>query len=230
MGRRGRGGSRGIKRVLAGAWRGIAPFAVVLFVLAPPQFATAGEAQAEFVYAARTLDILQEPASANPPAGRVFVASQMAVLERRPDWLRVELRGWYQDGASRVLYALPGKRILVATLKPSVAEGLEPLDSVSDPQTGIRWNGAKLQGWIRTEVAAAALEPIWDSAWQLFSTRCTACHQRRIPHKYTANQWVSLLKTMGPRTGLPKEDQRLILKYLQTHAKDTRGNAATTDP
>ena len=48
----------------------------------------------------------------------------------------------------------------------------------------------------------------------------TPCHQRRVPEHYTANQWASLVKVMGPRTGLPKAQQALIMTFLQYHADD----------
>lgn len=189
--------------------------------LAVASFSASAAEEVPILYAERTLELLTEPGTDAPAAGRVYVATQLAVLERGDGWLQVELSGWHQENSKRALYALPGKRILVAALKPAAVERLRALDAVTDPETGITWNGAAFQGWIRNEDVTADLGEIWQDAWELFATRCTACHQRRIPHKYTANQWVSLLKVMGPRTGLPKEQQQLILKYLQNHAKDT---------
>ena len=177
--------------------------------------------EADIFYATQTLNIQLDPTVESRPAGKIFVASRLTILAQKPGWLRVELRGWYQAGAERVLYALPGKRILVAALSPAVVDNLRPLDTVNDPETNISWKGAAFEGWIRDEAVTTDLNSIWKSARDLFATRCTVCHQRRIPHKYTANQWVSLLKVMGPRTGLPMEKQRLILTYLQNHAKDT---------
>ena len=184
----------------------------------------------EVYFTTRSVDIYQNPEIASQPFGRLFVATRLAVQEYKTGWLRVEVRGWHQKGAERVIYALPGKRILTAALSPAVVDRLRPLDTMNDPETSISWNEASFKGWIRDEAVTANLNTIWKSAWDLFATRCTVCHQRRIPHKYTANQWVGLLKVMGPRTGLPKEKQRLILTYLQNHAKDTVGDPSATKP
>lgn len=182
------------------------------------------------VYATKTLSIYSSPDQGEKPFGRIFVASQLTVMQRQGDWIRVTLNGWYQEGAKRVLNALPGKRIQLAVLGSLGADKLTDLSRIKDPDTEILWNGASFEGWVRSDGVTADLESIWRAAWDLFATRCTACHQRRIPHKYTANQWVSLLKVMGPRTGLPKEQQRLILTYLQHHASDTMGEGGPAKP
>ena len=103
---------------------------------------------------------------------------------------------------------------------------MKPNGSLTDPETDIVWKDVTLEGWVKDKGLAPRLDDLWTPAWELFSTRCTVCHQRRIPEKYTANQWRSLLKVMGPRTGLPKPKQQLILAFLQYHAKDTAGKAA----
>lgn len=192
------------------------PLLAVLVLSAAP-----ARAEPALRYATGTLTLSAEPVARGAAMGRVLVAAEMAVLETRPGWLRVDLRGWRQRGADRVVYALPGKRILMAALAKPATEAARVLDTVTDPETGIAWQGVSVTGWVAADGVTADLQTVWQAAWDLFSTRCVACHQRRIPHKYTANQWVSLLKVMGPRTGLPKEQQRLILTYLQHHAKDT---------
>ena len=177
-----------------------------------------------------TMGIYPTPAEDAKSYGKVLVASRLEVLERRPNRLRVKLSGWHQDGAARILYALPGKRIMVAVLASQSTHRLVELNSIKDPDTDIVWKGVSFEGWIGNNELADDLETIWKSAWELFATRCTVCHQRRIPHKYTANQWVSLLKVMGPRTGLPKDKQRLILKFLQNHASDAAAPKTITKP
>jgi len=179
------------------------------------------------LYTNKTVKVHLQPSKKSKPVGRLFVASSLVVLERTPGWLRVSLKGWYQEGAKRVLYALPGKRIFTLVLGRSAASELRDLSSLTSEDTGLTWTEAAFEGWIRDEAITDDLDSIWRAAWDLFATRCTVCHQRRIPDKYTANQWGALLKVMGPRTGLPKGDQQLILKYLQHHARDTVNNQAS---
>lgn len=180
----------------------------------------------EVRFTARLDRIFTTPDASARPVGRLGVAVRLEILERKDNWLRVKAAGWHQQDAARVLYALPGKRILVAILKKSATHLLKQNSEVTDPETDIVWKGVTLEGWVKDKNLSARLDDLWTPAWELFSTRCTVCHQRRIPEKYTANQWRSLLKVMGPRTGLPKPKQQLILTFLQYHAKDTAGKAA----
>ncbi|MCW8834802.1 MAG: hypothetical protein OQJ99_00380 [Rhodospirillales bacterium] len=191
--------------------------ALLFAAFAGPAIADGGDV----AYATKTIAIYTDSGKQAKAVGKVLVAAKLTIMETIPGWSRVEIRGWHQEGAERVLYALPGKRIMSAVLSSPAVERLRPLDVVTDPDTQIIWKGAAFEGWIMDGNITSELGDIWRAAWDLFATRCTVCHQRRIPHKYTANQWVSLLKVMGPRTGLPKDDQRLILTYLQNHAKDT---------
>lgn len=204
-------------------WPGIALRGAIVAVLAFMAVTFAAASEKDLVYVARPQALHAEAAPSSTTYGRFYTAAQLHVLERRDGWLKVAFRGWYRDGAARVLYALPGKRIFMLALKKKNIDKLHRLDSVTDPDTDITWHGAAVEGWVPEKAVTGELEEIWAAAWDLFATKCTVCHQQRIPHKYTANQWVSLIKVMGPRTGLPKTKQQLILKYLQYHAKDTGG-------
>ncbi|MFD0980320.1 hypothetical protein [Tropicimonas aquimaris] len=161
------------------------------------------------------------PSGQSSTLATVSVAARVERLETLDGFHRVALEGWARAGASRVLFALPGKRILVASIAKDQVDTLEQTGELVDADTGITWNRMRIEGWIPEAVAEPQIDPIWSAAWTLFAERCTACHQRRVPDHYTANQWRSLIKVMGPRTGLPEEEQMLILAFLQHHASDT---------
>ncbi|MBB4302732.1 trimethylamine-N-oxide reductase cytochrome c-type subunit TorC [Rhodobium orientis] len=177
----------------------------------------------ETVYAARTLGLHAEAGGAGKPVGRIFIATPLTVLDRSSGWLKVEVKGWHQEGAERLLYDLPGKRIRSALLAKSAVASLRPLETAVDPDSGLTWYGAAFAGWVEEDGVTDDREPLWERAWHTFSTKCVACHQRRIPHHYTANQWVSFLKIMGERAALDDEEHQLLLNFLQHHASDTGG-------
>lgn len=204
-------------------------FIALLFAAIMPPVSAATN-NPSILFATKTLEVRLQPSMDEKSAGRLFVASSFVVLERTPGWLRVALRGWHQEGAERVLYAMPGKRILTLVLGRAAVGQLRSLSTVTNEDTEITWNESRFEGWIRDTAVTSDLDTIWSAAWNLFATRCTVCHQRRIPDMYTANQWGALLKIMGPRTGLPKDDQQLILKYLQNHAKDTANIQTSNKP
>ena len=187
-----------------------------------------GDPRAPTVYAAATVPLYAAPAPGARPIGKLLVAARLILLERDENgWQRVRAPGWTQAGAERVLQAAPGIRVTRAALAKTGLTALEFTQSRDDPDTGLTWTRTALTGWIAPDaVTAPDLDTLWARAEPLFATRCTACHERRVPGRYTANQWTSYLKIMGPRTGLPKDDQALIRTYLQYRSADADALAA----
>lgn len=178
--------------------------------------------KAEAAFTTRLIPFFLTDGGDAKAAGRLDIATRLEILERKGEWLRVRITGWHQDGGKRVIFEKPGKRILALVLRKSAVSRLQRLRTVILPDTEITWHKAELTGFIKKTQLEPEISTLWQKAEDLFSTRCTVCHQRRIPDKYTINQWRSLLKVMGPRTGLPKANQQLILKYLQYQARDAK--------
>lgn len=161
------------------------------------------------------------PEPKQKPIGKLLVSAPVQILSQDGDWIEISMTGWTQAGAERVIYAAPGVRVLHAALSKTAIETLVFSERVEDVDTGLVWTQTEVRGWLKSPKLSRSLQDIWARAEPLFGERCTACHQRRVPHHYTANQWTSHLKIMGPRTGLPREDQFLIRAFLQYHAKDS---------
>ncbi|MCL1137852.1 molybdopterin-dependent oxidoreductase [Shewanella pneumatophori] len=53
----------------------------------------------------------------------------------------------------------------------------------------------------------------------LFYGSCSLCHASPHPDEYTINQWKGITKSMFPRSGLNAADQKLVLEFLDKHAK-----------
>lgn len=178
------------------------------------------EGRAEPAYAARQVQLTAGPGSSEALAV-VQVAAELDVTGAEDAWRHAVLRGWARKGAERAMFARPGKWISVAIVGKTSVDRLKPLEEMTDPETGIVWLRLELEGWVDAAAISPDLEPVWSQAWSLFAKRCTACHVRRVPANYSANQWKSHLGVMGPRTGLPKAQQAEILVFLQHHASDT---------
>lgn len=177
---------------------------------------------AEPVWLNRPARLFPLEAPDGPAIADLAIAAELDLTGEAQGSLRsVVLRGWARPGAERVLLAYPGKQVLVARLPKEAVSRLHPIGATPDPDTGIEWTRLETEGWVDADKLAPDLMPLWEEAWALFSLRCTACHQRRIPSNYTANQWRSYLGIMGPRTGLPGDKQAQILVFLQHHARDT---------
>ena len=187
-----------------------------------------GGPRAPSLFAAATTALYAAPGDDARAIGKLLVAARLSPLEQNmAGWQRIRMTGWTQAGAERVVQAAPGIRVTRAALGKTGLAALTFGPSREDADTGLTWTLTTLTGWIAPDAATAPdLATLWSRAEPLFATRCTACHERRVPERYTANQWTSYLKVMGPRTGLTKDDQALIRVFLQYRSADAQALAA----
>lgn len=161
--------------------------------------------------------------AADNDAGQALAATEMQVLERDGDAIRVAISGWQQDGVERVIYALRGQRIFEATLRPDAVGNLVRLGTETDPDTELVWHEARLEAWIRPEGVVNDLDAIWGYTAEMYSAACGTCHSAGDPAHHLANQWIGIMKAMERFVALDKEEYRVLQKYLQLRAKDTGG-------
>lgn len=198
---------------------------VICLVLAFCALPTLAQTPMRLGFAADRVPIYSAQGSSAHALGLVLVAAPIEALSPgQARWRRVTVQGWTQSGAERVLQAAPGLRVPRAIMKKEAISALSLGASHEEADTGLTWTETTLTGWIDMDEAPLShdLTMLWDRAEALFSARCTVCHAARIPHHYTANQWTSHLRIMGPRTGLPRADQELIRVFLQHHSADAK--------
>ncbi|MFM4824484.1 pentaheme c-type cytochrome TorC [Aeromonas bivalvium] len=178
---------------------------------------------AEVLYSLGEKDLFASQ-TASEPAGRLLPASRIEVLERGDDRLRVRIQGWReQDGKGRVLSEYMGKRVFVATVRDELKADETVLEQQTDPATHIRWQQVAVTAWVDGKGLEPSLKPIWDYAGEMYKSTCNSCHGAPDPAHFTANGWISGLKAMSAYYRLSKEEERTLLKYLQSHAADTGG-------
>ncbi len=159
-------------------------------------------------------------------SGKILAATEMKVLDRSGDAIKVQVSGWQQDGVGKIVYALRGQRIFQATVKSSAANQITQLATETDPDTDLVWHQVQLEGWIRPEMVVNEIEPLDTYASTLYSASCAVCHSKPAPEHMLANQWIGTLKAMQRFVSIDKEQMRLLQKYLQLRAKDTGGAGA----
>ncbi|WP_448189451.1 hypothetical protein [Azospirillum sp. sgz301742] len=187
---------------------------VLLATLLIAPMALAQEAQV----ARRTAPLTATPEGGE--GGSVMAATPLQVLGRQGDRVQVRVDAWHPDGNAALLYERPGKRILAATPKGAPAAAMLSIGETATDETGASWRRVSLTAWVAADDVAADRAAVWAEAEALFATRCTVCHERRVPARYTANQLFVFLQTMGPRAQLTRDERTLVLKYLQSQAKD----------
>ena len=184
---------------------------VFLIALLIAPMASAQEAQY-----ARRATMLTDP-SGNGEGGSLMVATPLQVLDRQGERVLVRIDAWHPDGNAALLYERPGKRVLAAMPKGTAL--LSTGETATD-EVGASWGRVSLTAWVAADDVTADRTDAWAEAEALFAARCTVCHERRVPARYTANQLFVFLQTMGPRAQLSRDERTLVLKYLQSQAKD----------
>ncbi|WP_434361911.1 pentaheme c-type cytochrome TorC [Parasalinivibrio latis] len=156
--------------------------------------------------------------------GQLLPASEVKVLERKNNMLKVEITGWMEKaGRGRVMTQYMGKRVFKATVRNDVKASQKILGEETDASTGAVWQHVSVQAWITQNDMMSSIQPVWDYAKEMYGSTCNACHAAPNPAHFTANGWISGLKAMSAYYRLNKNEERTLLKYLQNHAKDTGG-------
>ncbi len=175
------------------------------------------------IYTVATEPLFLEQANASPTAagdGKLLPAAKLAVVARSGDLLQVRISAWQQDNSPAVLYAFKGKRILVAVLGSAASAKVTRGTGVVDPATKLTWFPANLTVWITKDGLNPDIAKVWNYSSQMYAASCGACHAPHPADSFLANQWVGSLFAMKRYSGLDDGQYRLLLAYLQFHAKD----------
>jgi trimethylamine-N-oxide reductase cytochrome c-type subunit TorC len=156
--------------------------------------------------------------------GKLISATELQVLERQGDAVRVRVDGWRQDGVDRVIYALMGQRIFSVAMSKSVTDRVEVHESHYDEDTELTWHKVSMDFWVSKDDLIANRASLWDYGSEMYNASCSTCHTLSGPGHFLANQWIGQLKAMERFVSLDKEQYRFLQKYLQFHAKDVAGD------
>jgi mono/diheme cytochrome c family protein len=185
-------------------------------------------AEAGKLYVAHTKPFFVKQASIGTTAdedGFLLGAAELAVVSRDDGKIKVRLDGWQMTGADTVFYAEQGHRILQAVLSTAAIAEVSRQEPMVDPDTGQEWVQSSVEFWIDGEKMSSDLSALWDYSADMFNASCGTCHALPEKDHYLANQWIGNLNSMRRFTSLGDDQYRLLLAYLQNHAKDTVAGA-----
>lgn len=164
-------------------------------------------------------------AAGKKAAGKLLPATELSVVERDGDKIKVRLDGWQQDGVGRVIYALMGRRIFSAALGKPAVEKIQRHETKLDKDTDLTWHRVSLDVWTTREDTTSNLDSLWAYGAEMYNASCSVCHTLTAPDHFLANQWIGNMKAMKRFIALDKEQYRFLQKYLQFHARDTAGKS-----
>lgn len=140
--------------------------------------------------------------------GRLLPTTELKVLAKKGDWLKVQIDGFVQKGKEQALYFSQGTRILVAAFRKS------SIPKYKVTKKG-KWDKVSVVLWTKDVDMEKQLKPMMKRAAKLYTDNCSMCHKLHEPDEYNPNQWPSMFKAMADRTGIPKKDRFLVIEYLQ---------------
>ena len=189
--------------------------------------ATSQGATADKLYSLGEKDMFATDDANGKSEGKLLPASEVTVLERKGDMLKVEVNGWLEKaGKGRVMTEYMGKRVFKATIRGDIKANEKIVKEETDPATDIVWQNVTVQAWITKADMIDSIQPIWNYAEEMYGSTCNACHAAPAPGHFTANGWIASLKAMSAYYRLSKTEERTLLKYLQNHGSDTGGAGA----
>lgn len=175
----------------------------------------------EIFYTVSEKTLTATPDSAGSKA-ILFPASPVKVLKKEGNALLLEVTGWRESqGRGRVITQFMGKRVFTAVLDASLMDNVKVLQTQVDPGSHQEWQQVSVTAWSSASGLTRDVEPLWQYADRMLESTCSACHSTPPTTRYTANGWIAGLKAMSTYYRLSPEEERTLLKYLQTHANDT---------
>lgn len=148
------------------------------------------------------------------------------------NWLQLDSRGRCNSGSINIITSsIPSSRLSQATSantclaylkKCTDAEtrnrAFEPPEVLKAGKLGLDVAGMKLME--RAEALKGTTMASMSPGEKLFYERCTLCHVAHEPDALTVKQWQGVTTSMFPRAGLDIDQQRMVLKFLESNAKD----------
>ncbi len=173
---------------------------------------------ASSTYATKMTDLMSKDGRT---VGTLTPGTKLDVIKKSGKKTKVRVSGWSAFGAETVIFKQVGKRIILGILDESIISKVKKGKSKTD-EFESTWNQSSFTGWVKTSNLNNSQEKIWNKADTLFKQRCGGCHQPHPAHEFTANQWPNIVKAMKDRAGLTSDDQWLLTKFMQNHAKDMK--------
>ncbi len=181
-------------------------------------FAASAARAAETVYPPATVQ-LYATASGGAAIGSATPGTPLAVTTAASSGReQVTVEGWSRKGGESVVLQAPGLRILLARLTPAAVAARKVLGQQTDSY-GTVWEHVSVPVWVETKDVVNSIATVWDAAGKLYAARCAACHALHAPNELAANAWPGEMRTMAKNAGLSPEQDALITRYLQDHAK-----------
>ncbi|WP_418184780.1 cytochrome C [Aliarcobacter vitoriensis] len=162
---------------------------------------------------------LYETSQSSVSKGRILPTSKIEILDEVDNRYKVKVVGYVKEEVEYALYFTYKNRILVAGLSKN--NNFEVINSKKvDDKEFSDFKELEIIAYIDKDNLTKDLNALYKKANELYSNNCGICHSAHDKKEFVANLWPSVMKSMLSRTALTKEDNYLVVQYLQKHSKD----------
>lgn len=170
----------------------------------------------------RTSAVLSGPETDAGKIATILPGVTLTKLERQNERIKVLIEGWQAGESNRGQYALFGKRILNLSIAKSAVDKVTTGESRYYDDGDQDWTQTALEGWVNAADLTEDLDMLWNVTESIYSSQCGVCHSTIAPGSKDSLSWQADVQAYQDRTSLTAEEKRLVLRFLQLNASDTK--------
>ncbi|MBE2985292.1 cytochrome C [Campylobacter sp. RM9344] len=157
-------------------------------------------------------------ATSNASVGRLLPTNGVEILSKQNGRVKIKMQGYINPVAPNVVYFSDSERVIAIAFAKTAK-----FDSklVKKGQNG-KWDKVEVEAYTIDGDFYNEVDTMFARAKQTYADSCGICHGLHETTHYKANQWPNLFKSMLSRTTVEKDDEWLIVQYLQKHSSDVK--------
>ncbi len=140
----------------------------------------------EIMYSSSVKNLF-ETSDSTTRKGRLLPTSEVKILEKKGNRVKIEMEGFMKSGVSTAIYFVKGKRILVAGISKSGNFDIKKISSSKD-ENAVVWEKVVLTAYTKNSNLTKDLDSLYSNAKELFKNNCSICHPAHPVNEFTANQ------------------------------------------
>lgn len=156
--------------------------------------------------------------------GEVSPLTKLKVVGKSGNKTKVELISWGSYGFTNVIFRNYSQRQRFALFDEKLTKKVQKILKTEKDEYGGTWQQVRNTFYVKSSDLQTNTDKLNKATSDKYKARCSVCHPMHEPHEHTVNQWPGIIKMMAPRAGLNKEERAIITAYLQSNAKDIKGN------
>lgn len=170
---------------------------------------------ADMMYSEGVKDVYAD-ATSTKSIGRLLPTNAVKILQTSGDRVKLAVQGYQNPAVPNVVYFSDFARVIAVAFSKTANPEIKVLQKGKDG----KWDKVETIVYASKDGFTSDLKGLFNKGETLYKESCGVCHGLHATTHYNANQWPSLLKSMVNRTVIPKEDQWVVIEYLQKHSSD----------